>query len=436
MSNKLLFNLPKPSKISVTDGTKNYTKKPWPIQTFITEENWNVNKAIDYYYQKMLAFVSIANAQLSRQMQLYHNVLSLEELFEQAADTYDKYVADLWIKIQQTSTKDLQPKIKELNDYTRQLTAMGNRTISFASILSILTNGRPDGLSTTQVPGVININNFRNNLNAFASVTGSPDVVGSHRAVTMGQIYEHGVNEMIANSTRGVLNYFATGNKRTQQTVKTPMPGKTDGLFTIAGVTIDLHEIDPILKGKLTNETKAQRTVVLEADDNFDLSHGGFYQAMQKYVYNPTAAAMMGIQNKAWVKSNGTMGSFAKSAEEIRTRSTWTPSGQPISQWFTNDGRFGNYTGYVLSKYLINAIGAYNGLMATGSHGITPTYMWLWNLYMSGKHLRHTFNLMESVDSIRKDGMRTMLAKNERSFHNAAIYTVRNNIVIANRKPA
>ena len=45
-----LFSLPVPTKIVVTDGTKNYTKKSWPIKTFVTEENKNVNEAIDYYY--------------------------------------------------------------------------------------------------------------------------------------------------------------------------------------------------------------------------------------------------------------------------------------------------------------------------------------------------------------------------------------------------
>jgi len=65
MSNKLLFSLPRPTNIQVTDTTKNYTNKDWPIQTFLKEENKNVNDTIFYYYEKMLSFVKIANAQLS-----------------------------------------------------------------------------------------------------------------------------------------------------------------------------------------------------------------------------------------------------------------------------------------------------------------------------------------------------------------------------------
>lgn len=434
MANKLLFSLPKPTKISVTDNTRNYTNKEWPIKTFITEENKNVNETIDYYYQKMVSFVKIANQQLNSQLQQYHNVNSIEELFQQTADTYDKNVADIWNAIQKTSTKELQPKVQELNKYTRELSAAGSRTISFASVLSILTNGSPNGLPTSYIPGTIDINSFRTNLNSFAHATGSPSNIGAHRAVTMGQIYEIGVNEMIADNMRGILKYFATGNKRTRQSLTDTLPGKTDGLLTINGINIDLKEIDSSLRGKLTGDTKARQTIILEADEVIDSTQLGFEYAIQKYIANPSAAAMIGIQNKGWTGTNGTMGSFERSAQEIRSRSTWTPSGQPITEWFANEGRFGNYTGYVLSKYLISVIGAYNALMATGAHGITPTYMWLWNLYMSNKHLRHTFNLMETVESIMKDHTRVMLNKNERGYRGAAIYTVRNNIIIANRK--
>lgn len=430
------FNLVPPTKIIVTDGTKNYTKKPWPIKTFVTEEMKNVNDTIDYYYQKMLGFIRIANAQLSAQIQLYHNVKSLEELFQQSADIYDQNFVDVWTLIQKTSTKDLKPKIQQLNNYTRQLTQAGQRTISFASVLSILASSSAAGISTNTIPGFININTFQNNLSQFAAATGTPRSVGAHRAVTMGQIYELGVNEMLANGTRGILNYFATGHQRTKKRLTSNLPGKTDGLFTIKGIDIDLSQIDSSLKGKLTSDKKAKEVIVLEADELIDATQMGFEYAIQKYINNPSAAAMIGIQNKAWLGSSGTLGSFADSANEIRKRSTWTPSGEPISKWFANDGRFGNYTGYVLSKYLISAIGPYNALMATGTYGITPTYKWLWSVYMSGKHLRHTFNLMESIKSISKDHTRTMLAKNERGYHNAAIYSVRNNIIVANYRPA
>jgi hypothetical protein len=78
---------------------------------------------------------------------------------------------------------------------------------------------------------------------------------------------------------------------------------------------------------------------------------------------------------------------------------------------------------------LINAIGAHNALMATGAHGVMPTYMWLWNLYMSGKHLRHTFNLIKSVAEDHGP-----VGKNNRGYHDAAKYEITNNIIIANRK--
>ena len=430
-----MFNLPIPTRIAVTDNTKNYTKKPWPIKTFLTEENKNVNEVIDYYYQKIETFMNLANTQLSKQLQMYHGVNSLEELFIQAADTYDKKVSDIWLEIQKIPTGQLQPNIQKLNNYTNQLIRSGKGTISFAQILSLLSDSSVksgNNINTSNIPGTINIYSFQQNLNSFAQAKGlDPQALGAHRAVTMGQIYEIGVNEIIASNTHQVLNYFATGNQRTKQTINQNLLGKTDGLFTISGINIDLSEINSNLQGKLNSNAQARNIITLEADEIIDLNQNGYNYAIQTYVNNPTAAALLGIQNKAWIGKSGTMSSFAPSANEIRQRTTWTPTGEPISKWFANDGRFGNYTGYVLSKYLISAIGAHNALMATGAHGITPTYLWLWNLYMSGKHLRHTFNLMESMSENGE-----LIGKNNRSYHEGAKYTVRNNIVIANYKPA
>ena len=429
MTNKLLFSLPKPTRMIAVDNTRNYTNKEWPIKTFITQENEHVNDAIEYYYQKMLSFTRIANQRLSKQLQDWYGVQSIEELFAQASDTYDKQFTDIWSQIQKTKTNDLQPMVNQLNEYTRQLRMAGEQTISFASILSILTNQQPDKISSNQIPGSINIDSFQTKLLSFVNAYGhsSPHQLGAHRSLALGEIYEKGVNFMLASNTKGLLNHFATGHQRTMKTLTSDLAGKTDGLLTISGVNIDLSEISPLLSGTLSSDGQATQTVTLEVYDDIDMSNGGLDNAIQRYINSP-AVNMIGIQNKAWIRSSGTMGSFAKSAEEVRARVGG------ISQWFANDGRFANYTGYTLSKYLINAIGAHNALMATGAHGIMPTYMWLWNLYMSGKHLRHSFNLMKSVDFIRKDHTREILAKNERGYHGAAIYEIRNNIIIANRK--
>ena len=433
--NKLLFSLPKPTNIQVTDGTRNYTKTKWPIDTFVEHEIDNVNQTIDYYYQKMKAFVNMANSQMTQTMNQWYGVESIEEIFAQVSETYDKKFANIWSAIQATSTKDLEPNVQKLNEYTRQLIMTGEKTISFASILSILSTNQIGNISSDTIPGTINIDEFWRQLSGFANSYeyGSPQQIGANRALTFGQIYESGVNTMLATGMKNILNVFGTGHNRDLRMLDRELAGKTDGLLSITKVNYDLSQISPLLSGTITNQGMAKK-IVLEEYDDIDLYDGGFDQAITKYINNPTAAGLIGVQSKAWTKPSGTMGSYAKSATEIANRATETPSGEPITKWFANDGRFGNYTGYVVSKYLINVIGAHNALMGTGAHGIIPTYMWLWNLYMSGKHIRHSFNLMQSVDKIRKDHTREMLAKNERSYHNAAIYQVRNNIIIANRK--
>jgi hypothetical protein len=36
MTNKLLFSLPKPTRMIAVDNTRNYTNKDWPVKTFVT----------------------------------------------------------------------------------------------------------------------------------------------------------------------------------------------------------------------------------------------------------------------------------------------------------------------------------------------------------------------------------------------------------------
>lgn len=424
MTNKLLFSLPKPTKMIAVDNTRNYTNKKWPVETFVTQENEHVNDAIEYYYQKILSFTKITNQLLSKQLQDWYSVQSIEEIFAQASDTYDKQFTDIWSQIQKTKTKDLQPMVNQLNEYTRQLQMAGEQTISFASILSVLTNQQPGKISSNQIPGSININSFQTKLLSFVNAYGhsSPHQLGAHRALALGEIYEQGVNSMLASGTKNLLNSFATGNQRNMKTLTSELTSKTDGLFTISGVSVNLNEISPLLNGTINGNGTTSKKIILDLYDDIDLSSKERGLSIQKYLTSP-ATSMLGIQNKAWIRPNGTMGSFAKSAEEVRARVGG------ISQWFANDGRFANYTGYTLSKYLINAIGAHNALMATGAHGIMPTYMWLWNLYMSGKHLRHTFNLMKSIEEDHNP-----VGKWQRGYHNAAKYEIRNNIIIANRK--
>ena len=125
MTNKLLFSLPKPTKMIAVDNTRNYTNKKWPVETFVTQENDHVNDTIEYYYQKMLSFTRITNQRLSKQLQDWYGVQSIEELFAQASDTYDKQFTDIWSQIQKTKTNDLQPMVNQLNEYTRQLQMAG-----------------------------------------------------------------------------------------------------------------------------------------------------------------------------------------------------------------------------------------------------------------------------------------------------------------------
>ena len=385
-----------PSKEEAKVQGWNKSKSYYIIDNIKTQMIENVNQAIDYYYQKYKTFINLYNNKLQQQNIVSAQIMSLEQLFNQAMDQYNTQVVFNWENVQKQSSQDLQIKAQQLNVYTQWLQKHGQNNIALRDILAFFsTNGV---VNYNQIPGKVDLNTIQGLINKFigsSSNQQSPRQLGGHRSRLMGEIIEQGANSIIAENTQGLIGYVQVGSKNSILPNRTVAQGKTDGMLFV-NVTMDgglIQHSQNFYKafGQFPQYTTTKNhNLILEASEIFDLSYGGLQQGLNSYVNNSLYGSMLGITNKAWTGTTGTLGSFSISANEIRNRKS-----EGIEEFFKDKQEFHLYTSFVTSKYLINIIGAFNGIVSTGST-MQPTYLWLANLYNNYYTIRHSDNLKDS----------------------------------------
>lgn len=372
-------------------------KDHYIIVTFLGKMTENTNDTINYYYQKYYNFIRNANAKINQQLSnMQSSVPSIGTLFNQAFANYNINVSKIWSMIQNTDTQTLRSRVAAFNSYTQQLQSQGQTVVDFYQFLNYMSNNSiPAG---TQIPGVINIQSISSFMNDFLN----PKVVsskslGGHRGRLFGEVFEQGTNSMIAANVANLLAYIQVGNQNSILPNKTVAQGKTDGMFFAdsgadGGIVQHTQTFykNPRTRAYPTYATTKNQSIELEASTLFDLStKNGLTSALATYTSIGSArGSMIGTSVKAWTGSKGSFGSFSISAREINNRSDGSRD-DSISTYFDDIETFKLYNEYVVSKYLINIIGAYNAIMVTGDE-ILPTYQWLYNLYSSSLRIRHS----------------------------------------------
>ena len=391
-----------PPKETVRVQGWNQTKDYYVVKNFKTHLVHNVNQTIEYYHQKYNTFITAANQKLQKTLLPLLEVSSVEELLEVAIANYNSNVALSWENIQRQSSAELQEKAKEFEKITKSLQQKGETIIQFKEILKHFSTDKT--INYDHIPGVVNLNSIQTQLSSFVSYKGdSPRALGGHRSRLFGEIIEQGCGSMIYEQLMGLLGHIQTGDKNSFLPNGTVGQGKTDNMFFVdvscdGGLTEHAQSFYGTKKGQyLDYSTTTNHSIALEASEIFDLTYGGLQQALNSNVNHYLRGNMMGVNNKAWIGQSGTFGSFSISAQEIRQRKK-----EGISDWFVHPEEFHIYTAYVVSKYLINIIGVFNGMIATGSQ-MMPTYAWLYKLYNSGRALRHSDNLKESYGYTNKN---------------------------------
>ena len=411
------------------------------IHTFHSNIPKLVNKAIDYYYEKYMHFMRLADQQFSQNIRaLVHDNQDIQSLFQEAFENYETNIGVAWQTLQNQNSSDLQTNLRTFREQTRQINDSCNNIIGFGAFLRAMAYN--ENVNYNEIPGTINLNNLP--IDQFIN-TPAENIrqLAGLRSTIFGQIFEDGANSALFDFVNDQLRllsfyqlgYLSTGNQKALLPPNAPNKatkigfGKTDGmLFVDADCDGGLveHYRDPV-KNRGRYSTTRRHSIELEASEIYDLSSiepgGDLYQAMKKYIEDPLRGGMLGITDKAWVGQTGSMGSFAYSANEINNRPIVRTPGR-VSAYFTWYDDFQAYNVYVVAKYLINIIGAYNGIVSTGTQ-IIPTYNWLFNLYNISNNNRTRAIRHSVVGKNSDDGWE------QRAKHNAQIYKVSNKLIVS-----
>ena len=383
-----------PAKEKALDQKGPPNKSYYVISTFVSQTPIYVNKAIDYYYEKYKTFINLANQKItSNIIQQNRNVLSISEMLQKAYTTYNTQTSLNWQSLQAQNTAMLQAKIQQFNQYTKQLAEAGEKSFAFRDFLQQMSYNST--INYDEIPGSVNIGSIQQLIDSFLNIsTESTKALGGARSALFGEIFEQGVNTSILENSKNILGYIQTGNSKSVLPGGIVGKGKSDGMFFV-----DINTDGGLIKNSTTKGEIAvtkNNNIELEASQIFDLGNDGLNNALNMYSKeNNIRGGMLGITNKSWVGKTGSFGNFAYSAAQIRSRRL--PEGE-ISKYFHYQEDFNDYNSYIVSKYLINILGVYNGIVATGDE-IMPTYVWLANLYNSFRTIRHASSLITSTVS-------------------------------------
>ena len=369
-------------------------KQHWPVKTFASETEKNYDIAISYYKQKRIAFMSFAQQQVIQKMaQFTSQTQSIQELVNQNVEYFSQNILPAWQSIQQSkkSIGQLQSGLKKWKQNTQDINTAISRIQGISTLLNSINptfpiNAIKDG------PSFID----QNILTRWIEKT--PMKGSSYsgaRASAFGEIFESLFTSCLAQGVSDNLQVLKIGSYSTSRspTSGSKVQGKTDVMMN-AGPSLSLATDST---GLTIGKTSTGLSVLLDANEWIDISNGSKY-FMNQYVKGP-AQALVGVSVKQWLmsevahksgsSSKASMGSSSWTARLIESR--WSPLGLKTISWvFDNPLSFTSYTGYIVSKYLVNIIGAYNILMITGDE-IAYTEEWLRSLLDRQYVIAHMF---------------------------------------------
>lgn len=370
-------------------------KQYWPVKTFASETEKNYKIAIRYYEQKKQAFFNAAQQQINNSMiNTIHNIPSVEQLLNDQVVKFNSEIIPPWTQLQQIKGKrsQLTNALQKWDAITKQANKKLNNCSNLAGLLNTLISSKsfigedtPSSLSTLEVMRWIN--------RSLNGQTSNQQLAGD-RSAAFGEIFETLFADSFINGTNDILQTLKVGTERTTRSPNSGglVQGKSDIIFN-CGISLQLANDQ---NGMTVGQSGSSEQVQLDASEWIDISKNGKF--FQKYM-NGNYAGIAGASVKQWnesivgmksgASSRATMGNSSFTARLIDSR--WSPKGINTISWvFDNQRSFTSYTGYIVSKYLINVIGALNIFMVTGS-GATTVDQWLNGLLKRNYVVAHSF---------------------------------------------
>lgn len=440
-------------KASIT--RRNY----YPVKTFMTKTKSHYEKAVEYYEAKQETFRTILIQQVNNIGGTYHNaqLQTLQGMFNNETTRLDKTFFKGWSEMYNShwNPNKLQPALQKFNSATLALSASMmeiDEGVDLINYLNYSLNGANSSKISAPMYSDLSLSAVRyissNGLNTLINTYTGP-IVGKkiqeyngYKASAFGELFEELLEGGFKGAIGDLLNVLNIGGELTGMNLSGAAgpkytQGKTDILLSITPVIID-KDSDGRAIGKTTDANGKPITVTLDADDLIDLDTNDS-TTLQEIINKK--AEFAGIGAKQWTlspilnsrlsassrKYSASMGSFALTRDKANAREYYEEDGEGyITEYFSTANKFTQYTGYLVSKYLINVIGELNIFMAFGDQLMTTSHF-LNSLYLKGQQGRRYVIAHKQKRASKGTGK----DKGGRKKHDSKIYIADSGLVVA-----
>lgn len=322
----------------------------------------NYQAAINYYNQRTTTILNGLLAQINIKLvqQGQDQIKSTEDLILMMSAGLDNFITN-WEQFYNSRPDVAKFKsfAQQYNALMEQENAITEQIVARAQIIKLLiqneiiTESMGDAL-----PPVLDFSAVQADINALAAGTGN---IGN-RTNIMSEMFEQG-GRYFAGAIGDVINEFTVGTGRILNAASKQI--KPDALITV----------NSTLKTELQTASHTQ-DLSLQVDLEETLIDLDKMTSVEQIIETVGLTnEALGITMKMWTERarHQTMGYFLSQGDIDRDKIHSLPGTQRL------------YNAYVHSKYLINIIGALNGLIVGGSHGLERTDAFLLNIFNKGR---------------------------------------------------
>lgn len=322
----------------------------------------NYQAAINYYNQRTTTILNGLLAQINIKLvqQGQDQIKSTEDLILMMSAGLDNFITK-WEQFYNSRPDVAKFKLfaQQYNALIEQENAITEQIVARAQIIKLLIQNEIITESMGDVlPPVLDFSSVQADINALASGVGN---IGN-RTNIMSEMFEQG-GRYFAGAIGDVINEFTVGTGRILNAASKQI--KPDALITV----------NPTLQTELQTANRTQ-DLSLQVDLEETLINLDKMTSVEQIIETVGLTnEALGITMKMWTERarHQTMGYFLSQGDIDRDKIHSLPGTQRL------------YNAYVHSKYLINIIGALNGLIVSGSHGLERTDAFLLNIFNKGR---------------------------------------------------
>ena len=319
------------------------------------------------------------------------DIPDVEYLFKEAFNNYNTNFQPLWESIysKQYDKTELAIKLEEWQRLSQGLSESLTGAAYTVKFLEFIANSNGSNFNLNNTKGIdfSTVKKTEQNIINRKFITAKQ--FGGARGRYFGEIFEQGAGLTLQNSLGSLMNILQLGGEKSVSAANLDRKayGKTDyGFFGFDVTVASDKQLGNVLINKSTGEV-----IPMEAVEEIDLGKMPLEDILNKYT-SGSRGLIAGATMKQWTDemitnvsrtSGGSFGRSQLSAQYVNKRQ---PEG--ISEIFSSRQIFEDYTAYAISRFLLNIIGVYNIIVASGSH-VSFTHDWLTSMQNTSR-LVHT----------------------------------------------